>query len=319
MRAASSPRAASRTEVVSVLVVDDSAVIRGMTRRWLEENPNIEVIASAADGEQEISEVRSKRPDVVVLDVEMPRKDGMSALPEILAIDPEVKVVMSSTLTQRNADLSLRALSIGATDYIAKPSSRREMHGDSNLRQELVEKVLALGRSIRARPRGDAGPVQGLDPRWEVRARPEGRLYGKSPILLRKSAVVPPQVIAIGSSTGGPQALMAVLGGLRNKVDLPVVITQHMSATFTAMLAQHIERQTGWPCAEGKDGMALEPGKAIVAPGGRHMTVDMVQGRAVIRLNDEAPENFCRPAVDQLYRSLARSPARAAPRCSGSS
>ncbi len=292
---------------VTVLIVDDSAVIRGMTRRWLEENPAVRVVGSVGDGAQAIVMARDKRPDVVILDVEMPRMDGMTALPEILAVDRDIKVVMSSTLTQRNADLSLRALSIGAADYIAKPSSREKLHGEAGFRQELVEKVLALGRSRKSRPRGDARAVSGIDPRSEVRARPEGKLYGKAPILLRKQAVMTPEVIAIGSSTGGPQALMTVLAALRGKLDLPVVITQHMPETFTAMLAQHIERRAGWPCREGEDGMALERGKAIIAPGGRHMTVGTSGGRPVVRINDDPPENFCRPSVDQLYRSLAES------------
>ena len=132
-------------------------------------------------------------------------------------------------------------------------------------------------------------------------------LYGKSPILLRKQAKVAPQVIAIGCSTGGPMALMALLEGLRDKVDLPILITQHMPATFTAMLAQHIEQKTGWPSAEGRDGEALEKGRVVVAPGGHHMTIEGGFGRSVIRLNNEPPENFCRPAVDQLLRGLAAS------------
>ena len=289
------------------MVVDDSAVIRGMTRRWLETDAAIEIVASAVDGEQAIAEARAKRPDVVVLDIEMPRMDGMAALPEILAVDPSIKVVMSSTLTQRNADLSLRALALGAADYIAKPTSRKELHAEAGFRRELVDKVLALGRSRQMRPRGDSRAIRGLDPDREVRARPEGGLYGKSPILLRKPAEVAAQVIAIGSSTGGPMALMALLEGLRDKVDLPILITQHMPATFTEMLAQHIEKGTGWPSGEGRDGQALEKGRVIVAPGGHHMTIEGGFGRPVIRLNDEPPENFCRPAVDQLFRGLAAS------------
>jgi two-component system chemotaxis response regulator CheB len=292
---------------IRVMVVDDSAVIRGLLCRWLEEDGEIAVVARAGNGEAALRQAAEHRPDVVVLDIEMPIMDGMTALPKLLQLDRDMKVVMSSTLTMRNAEVSLEALAKGAADYVPKPSATREMTASLDYRRELVGKVKALAAARRMRPRGGGGALRSAASAQPVKVarRPEGGLYGRAPITLRRGPRTTPQVVGIGSSTGGPQALMGLLGQLAGKVRQPILITQHMPATFTRILAEHLRRIAGEHCGEGRDGEPLLPGRVYLAPGDFHMTVQLRGGDPVIALNQGAPENFCRPAVDPMFRSLA--------------
>jgi two-component system chemotaxis response regulator CheB len=285
---ADAPPAPSGAGPIRVLVVDDSAVIRGLITRLLESDPELAVVGSVGNGQMAIGTCQRQSVDVVVLDIEMPVMDGLTALPQILAAAPEVKVIMASTLTQRNAQISLKALQAGAADYVAKPSSGSEIQNAQEFRRELVEKVKALGAAGRKRriARGDV-PTKGA-------------------IKLRPANQRPPEVIAIGSSTGGPQALIAVLSKFPNSIRLPILITQHMPATFTSILAEHLSRASGWPCAEGVDGEPVRANRIYVAPGDFHMKVAVENGGKVIRLSKEPPENFCRPAVDPMFRSVAQ-------------
>jgi two-component system chemotaxis response regulator CheB len=292
--------AASNASPIRVMVVDDSAVIRGLLTRTLEDDPEITVVASVANGQMAVSQVSRQETDVVVLDIEMPIMDGLTALPKILAAAPDVKVIMASTLTQKNAQISLKALSAGAADYVAKPSSS-ELHAATNFKRELVEKVKALGGARRRRrvAEGSSGSAA-LPFRPVASARPAG----PGPIVLRASSTVTPSVIAIGSSTGGPQALFTVLGSLPASVKQPIMITQHMPPTFTTILAQHLARIGSRPAAEGVDAEPILPGRVYLAPGDFHMKVEARGAERVIRLLKDPPENFCRPAVDPMLRSL---------------
>lgn len=285
-----------------VLIVDDSAVIRGLSARILEKDPAVTVVASAGDGAQAISALRRQPVDVVVLDIEMPVMDGLTALPKLLEIDPEIKVVMSSTLTTRNADISLRALQAGAADYIPKPSTAKDMMGGVEFARDLLAKVKALGAARRGRPSVAGGQAPGAAP------APAGikPVPAPAPIALRKPSLVPPRILVLGSSTGGPKALLTLFRGLRGKLNLPILLAQHMPATFTAMLAEHIADAGDRPAAEGGDGVTLAPGHLYVAPGDRHMIVEKGAGGVVLRLNQDPPENFCRPSVDPLLRSVSR-------------
>jgi two-component system chemotaxis response regulator CheB len=304
-RSSSEAASASDRDAISILVVDDSAVIRGLTKRWLEEEHDLRVVGSANNGEMAIEQTRVLSPDVVILDIEMPKLDGLSALPGILKARPGVRVVMSSTLTARNAEISLKALALGASDYVAKPEAASELQAPGGFRRELVDKVRALASARRMRPRGDARPVARTGDVNALRSRPEGGFYGKAPIVTRKSPGIRTKVIGIASSTGGPQALqkvLRVLGGRRNP---PILITQHMPKSFTTILAQHLNALPGVECAEAVDGMVVESGRTYLAPGDYHMVVEMSAGKPVIRLNQNPPENFCRPAADPMFRSLA--------------
>jgi two-component system chemotaxis response regulator CheB len=291
-----------------VMVVDDSAVIRGLVARWLGADPAIEVVATMPNGLQAVKQVRRAEAEIVVLDIEMPEMDGIEAIPRLLAEVPDLKIVMSSTLTRRGAEISLKALSLGAADYVAKPESTREANTAEVFRRELIEKIKALGAAHRAHMRAQ-GRVPA--PRLETpsatsipRVR-EPIPNPKAPVVLRKPGRVKPAVLAIGSSTGGPQALFKLLGLLKGAVNVPVLVTQHMPATFTAILADHLTRATDMKAAEGKDGEPLVAGRIYVAPGDWHMTVASDGAHKVIRLDQNPPENFCRPAVDPMFRSLA--------------
>jgi two-component system chemotaxis response regulator CheB len=277
------------------MVVDDSAVIRGFFRRALESDSTIEVVASVGNGQNAIDSLRRTPVDVVVLDIEMPVMDGMTALPKLLEIDPSVKIVMASTLTLSNADISFKALARGAADYIPKPTTTQEIHSSVDFQRELVEKVKALGFARR----GKAGAP--------ATARPVAVTQAAAPakIVLRQPATLPPTVLAIGSSTGGPQALMAVIGALGKDFPLPIFITQHMPATFTGILADHIGKAAGRDTHEARTGEPVKPGTIYVAPGDYHMTVEKGSPANVIRLTQDSPENFCRPSADPMLRSLA--------------
>jgi two-component system chemotaxis response regulator CheB len=296
-----------------VLVVDDSAVIRGLLRKVLESDPAITVVNTVVNGQMALSAIQRQPVDVVVLDIEMPVMDGLTALPKLLELDPEVKVIMASTLTKRNADISLKALTLGAADYIPKPTSVGQIVGAFDFRRDLVEKVKALG-GARRRGQGTAAPRVARAPAPTGRPTvPADKLSpgakrrdGDGELTLRKASAVAPRVVAIGSSTGGPQALFEMLPNLSKEVTQPILITQHMPATFTAILADHIGKLTGKPCAEGADGEAVQPGHIYVAPGDHHMTVEATTKGKLLRLSQKPPENFCRPAVDPMLRSIAQ-------------
>jgi two-component system, chemotaxis family, protein-glutamate methylesterase/glutaminase len=291
----------SLTEPYRVMVVDDSTVIRGLVTRALEHDPEIKVAASVADGLMAVNTLARNDIDVVVLDIEMPVMNGLEAIPKLLAVNPNVKIVMSSTLTLNNAEISLQALELGAHDYVPKPTSTREMQGADEFKRELTEKIKTLGAL--ARRAHDRAPRPANDARPHV-SIPSPTAHAPESIVLRNAAIFRPDILAIGSSTGGPQALFQVLKHLKG-LPIPIVITQHMPPTFTTILAQHITTQTGVPCAEGVDGQKMEAGKAYLAPGDFHMEVNGMGSESRISLNKNPPENFCRPSVDPMLRSLS--------------
>ena len=303
----------STADPFRVMLVDDSAIIRGLLARILEADPDIEIAATAANGAQAIKSLPRSCAEVIVLDIEMPIMDGLTALPQILDCNPHVKVIVASTLSQRNAQISLKALEAGATDYIPKPTSIGEINNGGDFRRELVEKVKALGVAYRkergaapvASRRSRKSPVSGIG------AKPGGTKDSPVPTLqtqnftLRKQLPKHADVVAIGSSTGGPQALLALLKDLDLSLKVPILITQHMPATFTTILAEHIAKASGRKCMEAVDGEVIEGGRIYIAPGNWHMTVEMENGKKVLRLNQDPPINFCRPAVDPMLQSLA--------------
>jgi len=299
---ARAPSDAGLSSPYRVMVVDDSIVIRGLLTKILEKGGDIAVVASVANGELALKAIGRHDVEIIVLDIEMPVMDGMTALPLLLKQDPKLQIIMASTLTLKNAEVSLRALSSGAADYIPKPTATSEMGGTQNFGRDLIEKVRGLG----ARRRGDKTPLQTAAKKGPVpEQQKKGGLYGDGPIVLRKPSLYMPEVVAIGSSTGGPQALFTLLEKL-GKIRLPILITQHMPPTFTTILAEHISRVSGAPCAEAVDGERVEGEKIYLAPGGFHMVVEKEGQEKRIRLLQTPPENFCRPAVDPMLRSLAK-------------
>jgi two-component system, chemotaxis family, protein-glutamate methylesterase/glutaminase len=302
---------------IRVMIVDDSAVIRGLSTRILEADKDIEVVASVSDGARAIKTLEQDETiEVVVLDIEMPVMDGLTALPKLIEIRPDVKVIMSSTLTLQNADISLKALSMGAADYIPKPSSMTGVSGSQDFRHDLMEKVRALGvaRRRHAGVPNLASVAKKTKIEFAKRERPKSEenvsgghrpgVYRDKPIVLRERGKLLPTVLAIGSSTGGPQALFDLFADLKSSVRLPVFITQHMPPTFTTILAERIGRLTGGSCAEAIDGEVVKEGRIYLAPGDFHMKIVNNGSAKVIKLDQSAPENFCRPAVDPMFRTL---------------
>ena len=290
------------------MVVDDSAVIRGMISRWIGTEPDMEVAASLRTGLDAVNQIERINPDVAVLDIEMPELDGISALPKLLAKKRGLIIIMASTLTRRNAEISFKALSLGASDYIPKPESTREATAAATFRHDLVQKIRSLGAKVR---RNTNVPVHaspalapGHDRAREATVRASPAPVAPSQLTRRAFSKLAPRVLLIGSSTGGPQALMSLVTEIGAVIDrFPVLITQHMPPTFTTILAEHLARSSRRPAHEAIDGEIVKAGQIYLAPGGRHMRVVRRGAEAVIALDDGPPVNFCKPAVDPLFTS----------------
>jgi two-component system, chemotaxis family, protein-glutamate methylesterase/glutaminase len=287
----------SITPPIRLMIVDDSAVIRGMLQRTIAEQPDIEIVGTAGNGLLAIEQLKKTPADIITLDIEMPHMDGISALPELLKLSPKTRIIMVSTLTQRNASISFKALGLGASDYICKPSSQNEDEIKQFFR-ELLEKVRALA------------PCPQPQPKPSVTAKVEPAII--KPVMpslmpVKTYPKAPVRAIAIGSSTGGPQALAVVFKGLASRFpNIPVFVTQHMPPKFTTILADHIKQICGRPCAEGKEGEVVAAGSVYIAPGDFHMQPEKVDGKVIIRLNQNPQVNFCRPAVDPMLQSLTK-------------
>ena len=264
------------SDEIRVLVVDDSVVVRLILSELIAEQPDLKLAGVAPNGKVGLDKIEALKPDVVVLDVEMPDMSGLEVLAALKAAGRKVPVVMCSTLTMRGASATVEALTLGASDYVTKPSTGSREDSLRQLREELVPKLVALGR--RRAP-------QALPARSVPRPRPAAR----------------PSLVAIGVSTGGPNALADVVAGFPSDLRVPVVIVQHMPPTFTTMLAQRLDKCGPLTVVEAQGGEELAAGHVYLAPGGHHLRVD----GARLALDDGPPENSCRPAVDVLFRSAA--------------
>ena len=275
---------------VRVMVVDDSAVVRGLTKRWLEAEPSIEVAAMCTDGKKAVEQIGEVKPDVVILDVEMPHMDGLTALPQLHRIDPHARIVMASTLTREGAATTLRAMSLGAADYIAKPEAT-SLGGAAGYQRELIEKIKALGNASQS-----AKSPRPQRPVTQFVRKPERPAIGRA---------FRPRAVVVASSTGGPQALQTFLPPVAKATRLPILIVQHMPKTFTTILAEKLSKMCGRPCIEPKNGDPIQNGIIYLAPGDYHMrVVRSASGAEVIQLDQGAPVNFCRPAADPMFQSV---------------
>ena len=291
---------------IRVMIVDDAIVARRLLTRWIGTEPDMVVAASLCTGREAVDQIEASDPDVVVLDIDMPELDGISALPVLLKKKHDLVVIMASTLTRRSAEISLKALSLGAADYVPKPEAAPDADTSAAFHRELIEKIRTLGRRGHwlARHRRPGADVS--------RAAPTKRAIAVPPtdgaaLPLRPFARSLPQALLIGSSTGGPQALDTLIGEIGTAIErAPILITQHMPPTFTAVLAEHLSRVSGRCAHEAEDGEAVIAGNIYVAPGGRHMRVAGGPDGPVIALGDDPPINFCKPAVDPLLSSAAR-------------
>jgi two-component system, chemotaxis family, protein-glutamate methylesterase/glutaminase len=286
------------------MVVDDSVVIRGLISRWVSSEPDMVVTASLRTGLDAVNQIERINPDVAVLDIEMPELDGISALPLLLAKKRNLVIIMASTLTRRNAEISFKALSLGASDYIPKPETTREPAAAEIFRHDLIQKIRHLGAKVRrATPAAPCPPhARALERSREPSLRPSP--VHVAPLARRAFSTQAPRALVIGSSTGGPQALMTLVTELGPVIDrFPVLITQHMPPTFTTILAEHLARSSRRPAREAVDGEIVKAGQIYLAPGGLHMRVARHGADIVIALDNGPPINFCKPAVDPLFSS----------------
>jgi two-component system chemotaxis response regulator CheB len=264
---------------VHVLVVDDSVVMRRIIARTLERDASIARTDFAANGAIALLKVAERRPDVVVLDLEMPVMDGFTALEGIRRSQPRLPVILFSSLDRRVATATLEALSLGPTDFVVKPSVAGIVEAEAYVAEHLTPLVLALGS-----PR----------PIHHIPARALSLLTDRGG---------PVHVIVLGTSTGGPDALSKLVAALPMDLPVPVLVVQHMPPMFTRLLAERLHRLGGPAVREAAEGDLVAPANVYVAPGDRHMTVAQIAGRVRVVLDDGPPENSCRPAADVLFRS----------------
>jgi two-component system, chemotaxis family, protein-glutamate methylesterase/glutaminase len=297
---------------IRVMIVDDAVVARSMMTRWVDAEPDMMIAAALRSGREALDRLEATDPDVVLLDVDMPELDGIAALPLLLKQKRDLVVIMVSTLTRRSAELSLRALSLGATDYIPKPETTYEAMTSAEFRRELIDKIRNLGRK-RVVAREPASPLVPDEAARQKPAAPQRaderapRRPERGQIRLRPFAAAVPRALLIGSSTGGPQALSTIIQKLPAAIDrAPLLITQHMPPMFTTVLAEHLSRVSGRGAHEAEHDEPVLAGGIYVAPGGRHMRVVRDGERIKIALGDDPPINFCKPSVDPLFTSAAQ-------------
>jgi two-component system chemotaxis response regulator CheB len=314
--ASSSGSNSAHQEPLRVMVVDDSVVIRGLISRWIAAEPDMVVAASLRTGLDAVNQIERVNPDVAVLDIEMPELDGISALPQLLAKKRNLIIIMASTLTRRNAEVSFKALSLGAADYIPKPESTREAAAAEIFHHDLIQKIRSLGAKVRRNvpatplhpapihPAASPPLAPALERAREPLSRPPQVAVAHPPLTRRAFSSQTPRALLIGSSTGGPQALMTLVADIGAVIDrFPVLITQHMPPTFTTILAEHLARSSHRPAHEAVDGEIVKAGTIYLAPGGRHMRVVRRGTDVAIALDDGPPVNFCKPAVDPMFAS----------------
>jgi two-component system, chemotaxis family, protein-glutamate methylesterase/glutaminase len=302
---------------IRVLVVDDAVVIRRMVSGELSNDPALEVVGTAANGRIALTMMNQVSPDVVILDVEMPELDGLGTLKELRKTWPRVPVIMFSALTERGAEATLDALALGATAYFTKPAKTGETEAAlAIIRERLAPMVKAIGtRALEQKGATTAAGQSMLAGSASVPGAPipaageahptAGGATGTQPPHVRR-ATVPVEVLAIGTSTGGPNALADLFEALPGQLTVPILIVQHMPPMFTRLLAERLTAKYAIPVKEAVPGTKLEPGVAWIAPGDYHMTVSREGLQASLRLNQDPPENSCRPAVDVLLRSVAK-------------
>ncbi|MCB0309767.1 MAG: chemotaxis response regulator protein-glutamate methylesterase [Bdellovibrionales bacterium] len=282
---------------IRVLIVDDAVVIRKIVSDVLSTDSQIEIAGVAANGRIALQKIPQCNPDVITLDVEMPELDGISTVRELRKIYPKLPVIMFSTLTERGAEATLDALSAGASDYCTKPANVGSVaEARERVRSELLSKIFALTNTHPASSQ-DSEPAPTLvnTAKMPSQARPVAQRASTERI----------DIVTIGVSTGGPNALAEVIPALAADLPVPLVCVQHMPPLFTKMLAERLDRDSKITVVEGADGMSLSPGQMYIAPGGKHMVIARRGNDYCLALNELPPENSCRPAADPLFRSVA--------------
>lgn len=277
------------------MIVDDSVVVRKALMNVLSSDPDLVIAGWASNGRLALAKLQTLRPDVILLDVEMPEMNGLETIPGIRTLLPHTPIIMFSTLTERGAEATLDALALGASDYVAKPSNQNMAATAEAIHRDLVPKIKALCH-FTAHPQKTIPGVSGA---VTAVPRPQIRLHTGS----ASSSQL--KIIAIGVSTGGPDALAKLLPSFPANFPLPVVIAQHMPAVFTTLLARRLASKCALPVREAQAGDLLGPSGVWIAPGDFHMVVQEKDRHMFLDTHQGPRENFCRPSVDVLFRSVA--------------
>lgn len=281
---------------LKVLVVDDSALYRKIVRDVLSDMEDVEVVGTASNGLIALDRIATLRPDVVTLDLEMPKLDGHGVLRRLATQPDSPMAIMVSAFTAQGAHNTNAALREGAFDFILKPATRSPEMSVQQLRQDLAPKIEACRTGL-------SGPVTSTRGKTPVQKR---RSFPPH-VAPRRRINVTPTMVAIGVSTGGPQALVRMLPKLPANFPCPIVVVQHMPPMFTASLAEDLNRRCSLNVSEGKDGQVVQRGDVVIAPGGKQMKLVRTDGKNIIQITDDPPERNCKPSVDYLFRSVAES------------
>lgn len=290
----------NKTPPIKVLIVDDSIVVRRAVSDALNPDPEIEVIGTAANGEVALDKIQALRPDVVILDIEMPVSSGFDVLRGIKRQRLQVRIVMFSTLTARGARQTIEALSLGAHDYIQKPTAGDSVYGYKDGLKKVAAELCPKIKQFRRRSLLNQSNENGFS---EATKKRTVKPMEMARINTRR---LKPQIVAIGVSTGGPEALAKLLPRLSPSFPLPIVIVQHMPPLFTKLLAERLDAAAKIKVVEAEEGMPVASGVAYIAPGDKHLAVLGHSAKVFLTLSHAPPENSCRPAADYLFRSVAK-------------
>ncbi|WP_168582424.1 protein-glutamate methylesterase/protein-glutamine glutaminase [Gephyromycinifex aptenodytis] len=288
---------------IRVLIVDDSVVIRRLISDVLKTDSEIEVVGTAVNGKNALDKLPSLKPDVMTLDVEMPVMDGLQTLVEVRKTYKKLPIIMFSTLTERGAGATLDALERGASDYVTKPANVGSVSESMEaVRSQLIPKIKSLTGRAPMPPRRPR-PAFGGEPPRGVRTGAPAQPGGAATVEVGP-ATGKVDVVCIGISTGGPDALTQVVSALPGNFPVPIVVTQHMPPVFTQLFAQRLDAKAKVKVVEATNGEPLQPGKVYIAPGDYHMRFKKAASGAVVALDQGPQENYCRPAVDPMFRSI---------------
>ncbi|GAB77732.1 two-component system, chemotaxis family, response regulator CheB [Austwickia chelonae] len=284
---------------IRAMVCDDSVVIRRLVSDVLAQDPEIEVVGTAVNGKNALDKIPMLKPDILTLDVEMPIMDGLQTLVEVRKTYKKLPIIMFSTLTERGAGATLDALERGASDYVTKPANVGSLSESMEaVRSQLIPKIKSLTGRVAPQPRIARPAFGGAPPAGQAAGSTAGPLPTPAP-----GGRI--DVVAIGVSTGGPDALTTVVSALPANFPVPVVVTQHMPPVFTQLFAQRLDGKAKLSVREAVQGDPVKAGQVLIAPGDWHMRFQQKANGPVVVLDQGPQENYCRPAVDPMFRSIA--------------
>jgi two-component system, chemotaxis family, protein-glutamate methylesterase/glutaminase len=295
-----------------VMVVDDTIVYRKIVTDILSEISDVEVVGTASNGKLALHKIPMLKPDLITLDIEMPEMNGIDFLTHVQEEWPEIGVVMLSTSTQEGGEMTIRALELGAFDFIPKPLSGTMADNKEEIKTLLSPILKAFKRRREIKHILSGKPIPSESKAKSILPPPQKKTVSEDTIAQRMKKVTrqnsaKSEIIAIGISTGGPNALAKMIPMIPPDIGVPILIVQHMPPIFTESLAKSLDAKSALPVREARDGQILTKNTALIAPGGKHMKiVASADGmNRIIRITDDPPENSCRPSVDYLFRSIA--------------